>query len=127
MSLEKRILNKQNDRLKTNLAQQKVELAAPEFKKFGQKAQSIYLDARTQAQKELMNLRDSLDKGDRKLISLENELNALISKVESSAKGIGVDIYSTKVGQNIKSAKSEVEQYTGSFQKAITRAKGLKL
>ena len=122
-----KIFTKLFNKNKTELASQKVELAAPQFKEFGQKAQSIYLDARNLAQKELMNLKQSLEKGDSKLISLENDLDSAISRVEKTAKEIGVDIYSTKVGQNIKKAKSEIKDYADSFSKAINKVKGLKL
>lgn len=126
MNTQKEVFNKLFKE-KTELSTQKIELAAPQFKEFGQKAQSIYLDARNQAQKELMNLKQSLEKGDSKLISLENDLDSAISKIEKTAKEIGVDIYSTKVGQSIKTAKSELKSYVDSFSKAITKAKGLKL
>tara|TARA_R110001592_G_scaffold358068_1_gene662140 strand:+ start:385 stop:768 length:384 start_codon:yes stop_codon:yes gene_type:complete len=127
MNTQREVFNKLFKEEKTELATQKIELAAPQFKEFGQKAQSIYLDARNLAQKELMNLKQSLEKGDSKLISLENDLDSAISKVEKTAKEIGVDIYSTKVGQSIKTAKSELKSYVDSFSKAITKAKGLKL
>jgi len=75
----------------------------------------------------LMDVKQSFDRGESKLIQLENELDAIISKVENTAKEIGVDIYSTKVGQNIKSAKSDVEEYNKSFSKAINKVKSLKI
>jgi len=127
MSTKKRVFKKLAEEKKVELSAEMIELAAPQFKDFGQKAQSIYLDARNLAQKGLMDVKQSFDRGESKLIQLENELDAIISKVENTAKEIGVDIYSTKVGQNIKSAKSDVEEYNKSFSKAINKVKSLKI
>ena len=127
MNTENRVFNKLAQAEKTELATQKVELASTNIIDFAQKAQSIYLDARKQAQKELMNLKESYERGDSKLISLENELDSEISKIEKTAKEIGVDIYSTKVGKSIKTAKSELKYYVNSFSKAINQVKGLKI
>ena len=127
MNTKNRVFKKLAQAEKVELSAEKIELAAPQFKDFGQKAQSIYLDARNLAQKGLMDVKQSFDRGESKLITLENELDAIISKVENTAKEIGVDIYSTKVGQNIKSAKSDVEEYNKSFSKAINKVKSLKI
>ena len=112
---------------KTELATQKVELAANQFKEFGQKAQSIYLDARNLAQKDLMNLRDKIEDGERKLIKLSGDLNAEISRVGKQAKSIGVDIKETTVYKNMTKAVQEVMSYENSFKKVITKTKGFKL
>ena len=112
---------------KTELATQKVELAANQFKEFGQKAQSIYLDARNLAQKDLMNLRDKIEDGERKLIKLSGDLNAEISRVGKQAKSIGVDIKETTVYKNMTKAVQEVMSYEDSLKKAITKTKGFKL
>ena len=127
MNAEKRVFNALFKEDKTELATQKVELAAPQFKDFSKKAQSIYLDARNQAQKELMDLKDTLDKGDRKLISLSNELNSQIDKVTRQAKDIGVNIKETSVYTAMKKAAQDVMEYETAFSKAMTKAKGLKL
>ena len=120
-------MNTEREVFKRMLSTQKVELAAPQLKDFGQKAQSIYLDARILAQNSFSNVKKAFDKGEGKLIQLENELDAIISRIENTAKEIGVDIYSTGVGQNIKSAKSEVKEYRKSFSKAINKVKSLKI
>ena len=112
---------------RVELYAEKIELAVPQLMDFGKKAQSIYLDARNLAQKSLIDVNQSFDKGESKLIQLENELDAIISRIENSAKEIGVDIYSTKVGKNMKSAKSEVEEYAKSFSIAISKVKSLKI
>ena len=127
MNTENRVFSKLAQAEKVELSAQKVELASTNIIDFAQKAQSIYLDARKQAQKELMNLKESYERGDSKLISLENELDSEISKIEKTAKEIGVDIYSTKVGKSIKTAKSELKYYVNSFSKAINQVKGLKI
>lgn len=127
MNTKNRVFNKLAEVDKVELSAEKIELAAPQFKDFGQKAQSIYLDARNLAQKSLLDVKQSFDKGEGKLIQLENELDAIISKVENTAKEIGVDIYSTKVGQSIKSAKSDVQEYNKSFSRAINKVKSLKI
>ena len=126
MKTQREVFNKLFKEEKTELAAEKIELAK-EFVQIKKEAQSIYLDARNQARKDLMNLKDALDKGDRKLISLENELSSEIKRVEATAKEIGIDIYSTKVGNNIKEAKAELNDYKKSFSKAISQAKGFKI
>ena len=117
-----------NNRLKskTELATQKIELAN-EFKEFSKKAQSIYLDARNLAQKDLMNLRDKIEDGERKLLKLSSELNSEISRVSKQAKSIGVDIKETSVYKNMTKAVQEVMSYEDFFKKAITKTKGFKL
>jgi putative cell wall-binding protein len=127
MSLENRVFKTLFKESKTELSTQKIELAAPQFNKFGQRAQSIYLDSRNLAQKNLINVKESLDKGDRTLITLSNELNSEIERITKQAKLIGVDIKETSVFKNIKKAKEDVAQYENSFKKSIANAKGLKL
>ena len=127
MSVENRVFKTLFKESKTELSTQKIELAAPQFNKFGQRAQSIYLDSRNLAQKNLINVKESLDKGDRNLISLSNELNSEIERITKQAKLIGVDIKETSVFKNIKKAKEDVAQYENSFKKSIANAKGLKL
>ena len=127
MSVENRVFKALFKESKTELSTQKIELAAPQFNKFGQRAQSIYLDSRNLAQKNLINVKESLDKGDRNLISLSNELNSEIERITKQAKLIGVDIKETSVFKNIKKAKEDVAQYENSFKKSIANAKGLKL
>lgn len=112
---------------KTELATQKIELAAPQFKDYEQKAQRIYLDARNQAQKELMAISETLDKGDRELIGLSKELNAQIEKVARQAREIGIDIKETSLFSSMKKATQSIFEYEASFKNAITKAKSLKL
>jgi len=127
MNTQKEVFNKLFKEEKTELATQKIELAANQFKEFGQKAQSIYLDARNLAQKDLMNLRDKIEDGERKLIKLSGDLNAEISRVGKQAKSIGVDIKETTVYKNMTKAVQEVMSYEDSLKKAITKTKGFKL
>jgi|TARA_R110000744_G_scaffold369240_1_gene479368 hypothetical protein len=127
MNTQREVFNKLFKEEKTELATQKIELAANQFKEFGQKAQSIYLDARNLAQKDLMNLRDKIEDGERKLIKLSGDLNAEISRVGKQAKSIGVDIKETTVYKNMTKAVQEVMSYEDSLKKAITKTKGFKL
>ena len=127
MNTQKEVFNKLFKEDKTELATQKIELAAPQFKEFGQKAQSIYLDARNLAQKDLMNLRDKLENGEKKLLKLSSELNSEISRVGKQASSIGVDIKETTVYKNMTKAVQEVMSYENSFKKVITKTKGFKL
>ena len=127
MNAEKKVFSRLFTEDKTELATQKVELATNQFKEFGQKAQSIYLDARNLAQKDLMNLRDKIEDGERKLIKLSGDLNAEISRVGKQAKSIGVDIKETTVYKNMTKAVQEVMSYEDSLKKAITKTKGFKL
>ena len=127
MSAEKKVFSRLFKEEKTELATQKIELATNQFKEFGQKAQSIYLDARNLAQKDLMNLRDKIEDGERKLIKLSGDLNAEISRVGKQAKSIGVDIKETTVYKNMTKAVQEVMSYEDSLKKAITKTKGFKL
>jgi hypothetical protein len=126
MKTQREVFNKLFKEDKTELATQKIELAT-EFKEFSQKAQSIYLDARNLAQKDLMNLRDKIEDGERKLLKLSSELNSEISRVGKQAKSIGVDIKETTVYKNMTKAVQEVMSYEDSFKKAITKTKGFKL
>lgn len=127
MNVQNRIIKAINKEEKTELSSQKIELAAPQFNKYGSKAQSIYNDARNKAQKDLVNVKDALNKGDKDLISLENELFSEIDRVTQQAKVIGVDIKETSVYQNMKKAVQEFEQYEKAFKKSISQVKGLKL
>ena len=127
MSVENRVFKTLFKENKTELSAKKIELAAPQFNKFGQKAQSIYNDARNLAQKDLINVKESLDKGDRNLVSLSNELDSEIERITKQAKLIGVDIKETSIFKNIKKAKEDVAQYENSFKKSISNAKGLKI
>ena len=127
MNAEKKVFSRLFTEDKTELATQKIELASNQFKDFGQKAQSIYLDARNLAQKDLMNLRDKIEDGERKLIKLSGDLNAEISRVGKQAKSIGVDIKETTVYKNMTKAVQEVMSYEDSLKKAITKTKGFKL
>ena len=126
MKTQREVFNKLFKEEKTELSTHKIELAT-EFKEFSQKAQSIYLDARNLAQKDLMNLRDKIEDGERKLIKLSGDLNAEISRVGKQAKSIGVDIKETTVYKNMTKAVQEVMSYEDSFKKAITKTKGFKL
>ena len=54
MNTQREVFNKLFKEDKVELSAEKIELAT-EFKEFSQKAQSIYLDARNLAQKDLMN------------------------------------------------------------------------
>ncbi len=126
MNTQKEVFKQLFKEDKTELSIEKVELAT-EFKKFSQKAQSIYLDARNLAQKDLMNLRDKIEDGERKLLKLSSELNSEISRVGKQAKSIGVDIKETTVYKNMTKAVQEVSSYEDSFKKAITKTKGFKL
>jgi len=114
-----------------NLESQKVELneieLAMELKDYGKKAQSIYLDARNLAQKDLMDLRDKFEDGERKLNKLSGELNGEISRIGKQAKSIGIDIKETSVYKNMNKAVQEVMEYQTSFGKAINKTKGFKL
>ena len=127
MNTEKEVFNKLFKEEKVELSAEKIEVAAPQFKDFGQKAQSIYLDARNLAQKDLMNLRDKIEDGERKLKKLSSELNSEISRVAKQAKDIGVDIKETTVYKNMNKAVQEVMSYEDSFKKAITKTKSFKL
>ena len=127
MKTQREVFNKLFKEEKTELETQKIELAATQFKEFGQKAQSIYSDARNLAQKDLMNLRDKIEDGERKLIKLSGDLNAEISRVGKQAKSIGVDIKETTVYKNMTKAVQEVMYYEDSLKKAITKTKGFKL
>jgi len=124
--MSKKVMSKIVSIEKQELSTEKVELAT-EFKKFSQKAQSIYLDARNLAQKDLMDLRDKMEDGERKLSKLSTELNSEISRVSKQAKSIGVDIKKTTVYKNMTKAIQEVMSYEDSFKKAITKTKGFKL
>jgi predicted nucleic acid-binding Zn-ribbon protein len=124
--MSKKVMSKIVSIEKQELSTEKVELAT-EFKKFSQKAQSIYLDARNLAQKDLMDLRDKMEDGERKLSKLSSELNSEISRVSKQAKSIGVDIKKTTVYKNMTKAIQEVMSYEDSFKKAITKTKGFKL
>ena len=126
MKTQREVFNKLFKEDKTELSAEKIELAT-EFKEFSQKAQSIYLDARNLAQKDLMNLRDKIEDGERKLLKLSSELNSEISRVGKQAKSIGVDIKETTVYKNMTKAVQEVMSYEDSFKKAITKTKGFKL
>ena len=126
MKTQKKVFNKLFKEDKTELSAEKIELAT-EFKEFSQKAQSIYLDARNLAQKDLMNLRDKIEDGERKLLKLSSDLNSEISRVGKQAKSIGVDIKETTVYKNMTKAVQEVSSYEDSFKKAITKTKGFKL
>ena len=126
MNTQIEVFNKLFKEDKTELSAEKIELAT-EFKEFSQKAQSIYLDARNLAQKDLMNLRDKIEDGERKLLKLSSELNSEISRVGKQAKSIGVDIKETTVYKNMTKAVQEVMSYEDSFKKAITKTKGFKL
>ena len=126
MNTQREVFNKLFKEDKTELSAEKIELAT-EFKEFSQKAQSIYLDARNLAQKDLMNLRDKIEDGERKLLKLSSELNSEISRVGKQAKSIGVDIKETTVYKNMTKAVQEVMSYEDSFKKAITKTKGFKL
>ena len=126
MKTQREVFNKLFKEEKTELSAEKIELAT-EFKEFSQKAQSIYLDARNLAQKDLMNLRDKIEDGERKLLKLSSELNSEISRVGKQAKSIGVDIKETTVYKNMTKAVQEVMSYEDSFKKAITKTKGFKL
>lgn len=127
MKTQREVFNKLFKEEETELATQKIELAATQFKEFGQKAQSIYSDARNLAQKDLMNLRDKIEDGERKLIKLSGDLNDEISRVGKQAKSIGVDIKETTVYKNMTKAVQEVMSYEDSLKKAIANAKGFKL
>jgi len=126
MNTQREVFNKLFKEDKVELSAEKIELAT-EFKEFSQKAQSIYLDARNLAQKDLMNLRDKIEDGERKLLKLSSELNSEISRVGKQAKSIGVDIKETTVYKNMTKAVQEVMSYEDSFKKAITKTKGFKL
>lgn len=126
MKTQREVFNKLFKEDKTELSAEKIELAT-EFKEFSQKAQSIYLDARNLAQKDLMNLRDKIEDGERKLLKLSSELNSEISRVGKQAKSIGVDIKETTVYKNMTKAVQEVMYYEDSLKKAITKTKGFKL
>ena len=126
MNTQREVFNKLFKEDKTELSAEKIELAT-EFKEFSQKAQSIYLDARNLAQKDLMNLRDKIEDGERKLLKLSSELDSEISRVGKQAKSIGVDIKETTVYKNMTKAVQEVMSYEDSFKKAITKTKGFKL
>jgi len=128
MNTQKRVFKKLSEESsKTELSTQKIELAANQFKEFGQKAQSIYLDARNLAQKDLMNLRDKIEDGERNLKKLSGDLNDEISRVGKQAKSIGVDIKETTVYKNMTKAVQEVMSYEDSLKKAIAKTKGFKL
>jgi len=126
MNTQREVFNKLFKEDKVELSAEKIELAT-EFKEFSQKAQSIYLDARNLAQKDLMNLRDKIEDGERKLLKLSSELDSEISRVGKQAKSIGVDIKETTVYKNMTKAVQEVMSYEDSFKKAITKTKGFKL
>ncbi len=126
MKTQREVFNKLFKEEKVELSAEKIKLAT-EFKEFSQKAQSIYLDARNLAQKDLMNLRDKIEDGERKLLNLSSELNSEISRVGKQAKSIGVDIKETTVYKNMTKAVQEVMFYENSFKKAITKTKGFKL
>ena len=126
MRTQKEVFNKLFKEEKVELSAQKIELAT-EFKEFSKKAQSIYLDARNLAQKDLLNLRDKIEDGERKLSKLSSELNSEIDRVAKQAKLIGVDIKETTVYKNMIKATQEVMSYEDLLKKAITKTKGFKL
>ena len=126
MRTQKEVFNKLFKEENVELSAQKIELAT-EFKEFSKKAQSIYLDARNLAQKDLLNLRDKIEDGERKLSKLSSELNSEIDRVAKQAKLIGVDIKETTVYKNMIKATQEVMSYEDLLKKAITKTKGFKL
>ena len=126
MRTQKEVFNKLFKEEQVELSAQKIELAN-EFKEFSKKAQSIYLDARNLAQKDLLNLRDKIEDGERKLSKLSSELNSEIDRVAKQAKLIGVDIKETTVYKNMIKATQEVMSYEDLLKKAITKTKGFKL
>ena len=124
MSNLKEIGNKLFTEKEIELKNQEIELAR-QIKDFAPAAQSIYLDARNLAQKDLMDLRDKFEDGERKLIKLSNELNAEIEKVAKTAKSIGVNIKETSVYKSMTKAVAAVEEYKKSFDKAINKVKSI--
>jgi len=110
MSLEKRILNKQNDRLKTNLAQQKVELnLIADVEKALDKANSK---------------RRNLEKLAKKISSDLNELQSdyaiafqIAKKGENAAKEIGAEDLRKLFGNRADEAKD----YEGAVGRAANK------
>jgi len=121
-----KVLSKWNNKTEKeiNLKKQEIELA-DQLKDFGPEAQSIYLDARNLAQKDLMILQSRFSEGEGKLIKLSNELEAKIKKTTQTAKSIGVDIKETTVYKNFTSASVAIEGYLKSFDQAISKVKSI--
>lgn len=124
MSNLRKIGNKLFTEKEIKLQNQQIELAR-QLKDFAPAAQSIYLDARNLAQKDLMDLRDKFEDGEKKLIKLSNELNSQIEKVSKTAKSIGVNIKETSVYKSMTEAVMAVEDYEKSFNKAINKVKSI--
>ena len=124
MSNLKKIGNKLFTQKEIELKNQEIELAR-QIKDFAPAAQSIYLDARNLVQKDIMQLRDKLEDGERKLIKLSNELNSRVETVSKTAKSIGVNIKETSVYKSMTKAISSVEEYQKSFDKAINKVKSM--
>ena len=112
---------------KEELGSQKVELAAPSLQEYFQKAQRIYLDARTAAEQKVHNGADEMFQARKELSNLSKELDKQFQKVSKTADDLGVDIYTTQVGKNFKAASEEIEKYSIDSQSAQLKIEKFKI
>ena len=107
---------------------QKVELALDgQLKSIEQKAQSIFNDGRRDAEQEVLNGAGKMEQAKRKLQKLLKEIDDAYARGKRVAKDIGVDLDSTTVGKNFKTAFSDVNDYIISSQKRIDKLRKFRL